>query len=135
MHLIIRASQFNITRITIISMRFLREKGVIYKVNKLAGDGGEPTIESGRRHKESEREEKEEKKVNSSQIVMEWVSANPHPKIIAGQKEEGYYTYVKPDGKSYKTLITDGYKTMVYKDLYPGIDVEYSFPSKGGMIR
>jgi gliding motility-associated-like protein len=54
-------------------------------------------------------------------ISMEWVNANPNPQVIATDVTTAYHTYgfLKDKAK--------GYKKVTYKELYPGIDVEYSF--------
>jgi gliding motility-associated-like protein len=54
-------------------------------------------------------------------ITMEWVNANTNPRVIG----EGLCT----EYSSYGLLKTKArtYKKIIYKDLYPGIDVEYSF--------
>ncbi len=52
-------------------------------------------------------------------VTMEWVGANADPEIILQEKAHDYYTYGKMPGKAY------GYKSIVYRNLYPGIDVVY----------
>ena len=54
-------------------------------------------------------------------ISMEWINANPYPQIIAEDATEGCHVYgfLKDKAK--------GCKKIIYKELYPGIDVEYSF--------
>ena len=64
---------------------------------------------------------------------MDWIGANPHPTIIPGDKAEGYYTYIKKTATKASTITTSGFKTLTYKDIYPGIDVVYTFPEQGGI--
>ena len=54
-------------------------------------------------------------------ISFEWLNANPNPEIIAQGKKSSYHTYGTIQGKAY------AYEKLVYKNLYPGIDAEYSF--------
>jgi gliding motility-associated-like protein len=54
-------------------------------------------------------------------ISMEWLNANPAPEIIAIDQYTAYHTY----GMLPKKAVA--YKKIIYKDLYPGIDAEYSF--------
>jgi gliding motility-associated-like protein len=54
-------------------------------------------------------------------ITFEWINANPNPEIIAEGKSESYHVYGLLKEKAY------GYKKIIYKNLYPGINVEYSF--------
>ncbi|HNR17471.1 MAG TPA: gliding motility-associated C-terminal domain-containing protein [Chitinophagaceae bacterium] len=75
----------------------------------------------------SEREDvkKEEiRKRNASTeraISIEWLNANPRPEIIATDAAEGYHIYGMLPEKAM------AFKKIVYKELYPGIDAEYSF--------
>jgi hypothetical protein len=67
-------------------------------------------------------EEIEKANITINRIVtLEWVNANPRPQIFAADVVEGYHVYglLKEKAK--------GYKKIIYKELYPGIDVEYSF--------
>jgi gliding motility-associated-like protein len=68
-----------------------------------------------------------------STVSMDWVGANPHPLIIPGEKANGYYTYLNKTSTGHSTITTSGYKTLTYKDIYPGIDVVYTFPDRGGI--
>lgn len=54
-------------------------------------------------------------------ITMEWLNANPDPRIVAED--------ICHDHFSYGLLRTKAraYKKIVYKELYPGIDLVYSF--------
>ncbi len=67
----------------------------------------------------------------SHYAVMGWQNANPNVSVIAQQEESDYYTYYSDATK--KTLIANAFKKLIYKNLYPGIDVEYTFPQKGGI--
>ena len=49
------------------------------------------------------------------------------------RRGERSYKHIQKDGYVTSTVTTEGYATITYKDLYPGIDVVYSFPDKGGM--
>lgn len=62
-------------------------------------------------------------------VYLEWVGANKNAKVVAEDLESHYFTYASLDYRSGKeSLKASAYKKIVYKDLYPGIDVEYSFP-------
>lgn len=54
-------------------------------------------------------------------ISMQWLNANPHALVVPEEKTESYitYWYLKEKAAIYRKL--------VYKELYPGIDVLYSF--------
>jgi gliding motility-associated-like protein len=85
-----------------------------------------------REEKEESREERENERKDPPvhkphYVSMQWANMNPACKIITQEKETYYFTYssaVKADG--YKAA---AFKKIIYKDLYPGIDAEYFFPS------
>ena len=117
---------------------FFTEKGVIYQLttvdtNRLNEFKKEQGDEKGEKDEDEAEEDRKPTPIINSVIEMQWIGANPHPQVEASAKSEGYYTYLKHDGNSYKTLVTEGYKNLVYKNLYPGIDAEYIFPDKGGV--
>ena len=67
-------------------------------------------------------QEIERKKVISDRVIsMEWVDAATNVEIVADVKSSDYHTYGLLPGKAY------GYKKITYKNIYPGIDVVYSF--------
>ena len=79
--------------------------------------------EEERLEKQGVREEEIERKlvITDRVITMEWVGSNPNVEIIAEDKTTDYHTYGMLQGKAY------GYQKLTYKNLYPGIDLIYSF--------
>jgi hypothetical protein len=55
-------------------------------------------------------------------VKMNWINANPNPKIRAESKQSWYMTYGQ---ESYKSGV---YKKIIYKNVYNNIDVEYIIP-------
>lgn len=53
-------------------------------------------------------------------VSMEWLNGNAAPEIVFLDKADGYITYGKMPGKVYS------YRKLRYKNVYPGIDVEYT---------
>ena len=96
------------------------DKGLVYLQGKLKNT---PHKERHDRAREKERveEEMEKRKYIYSYITMEWLNANPHPIIEAENELTAYHTYglIQEKAKSFKKLI--------FKDVYPGIDIVYSF--------
>lgn len=83
-------------------------------------------------YEEIERQERTEKGKRTEQvafaekyITIEWLNANPHPKIIAEEMETAYHVYGMLPQKAH------AFKKIIYKELYPGIDVVYSFIKAG----
>ncbi len=58
-------------------------------------------------------------------LNSQWIGANPNVTIDASQERSDYYTY--PVGKS-GTIQANAFEKITYKNIYPGIDIEYSFP-------
>jgi len=54
-------------------------------------------------------------------ITMEWLGANPHPEILAEGLAMGRHNYGK------RAAAARAFGKLTYKNIYPGIDVEYSF--------
>ncbi len=69
--------------------------------------------------KEAELERK--KNITDRVISMKWVGANSSVQIITAEKTADYHTYGLLTEKAF------GYKKIIYKNLYDGIDVVYSF--------
>ncbi len=69
-------------------------------------------------------------------IHMTWEGANPNPEIVPEDMASAYQTYsmLSKDRKSYYDIRNiRGYKKITYKNLYPNIDVEYTFHPESGI--
>ncbi len=58
-------------------------------------------------------------------VKLDFVGANPNPKITAGNKLSGVISYFKGPREEWKTGLST-YGSIVYSDLWPGIDLVYS---------
>jgi len=76
--------------------------------------------------------EKEERsvKINTDLVHLQWENANPNVQIVAENEATEYYSYCV--GKENINHIK-GYKKIIYKNLYPNIDVEYVFHQQDGI--
>ncbi len=95
-------------------------KGLIHlhrKVEKISHAEEERLEKQGVPEEEIERK----KIITDRAITMEWLGASADVKIIAEEKAAAYHTYGMLMDKAYS------YKKITYKNLYPGIDVVYSF--------
>ncbi|MFA6923897.1 MAG: hypothetical protein WC223_06550, partial [Bacteroidales bacterium] len=63
-------------------------------------------------------------------VTMKWLDCNTSAVLETETQAEGYYTYGEP---GFEQIKAKGYKKLTYKNLYPGIDVEYIVPEKGGI--
>ena len=103
---------------------FFADEGLIYKLKSI--DNHEDRDE----HETME----ETSLAKVSYTFVQWIGANPHPQITGSGKGPGYYTFLAGSAdKDLHTLTAEGFAKITYIDLYPGIDVEYSFPDKGGI--
>lgn len=82
------------------------------------------------RHKEEERLEQEGvseaeiekmRNIQDRTITMEWLDANPDVQVLAEERTSDYHTYGMLDKKA------AGFKKISYKNIYPGIDLVYTF--------
>ncbi|MBI4929933.1 MAG: gliding motility-associated C-terminal domain-containing protein [Bacteroidetes bacterium] len=74
-----------------------------------------------------EYEKKEREMITTTDFVhMQWANANPDVEVIAEEKTDDYFSYTKVNGENINYI--KGYKKLIYKNLYPNIDVEYIFP-------
>jgi len=67
---------------------------------------------------------------------MEWVGADPNAQIISEEKVSNYFTYSDlkdPNGKT--TIKARACRKIVYKNIYPNIDIEYIFPENKSGIK
>ena len=83
--------------------------------------------------KEKEAEERK-MKIMKDMVSMNWVNSNPNVEVIALEPTLDYYSYCLKDanGEIKNTNHIKSFKKIVYKNLYPGIDIEYVFhPSDG----
>ncbi|TAL58732.1 MAG: T9SS type B sorting domain-containing protein [Bacteroidetes bacterium] len=90
-----------------------------------------PEMEIEKTDDKSALEEEEElnRKTIKHSLKMKWLNANLTPEIVAEEKASAYFTYGDRQDKTGKTCIkASAYEKVVYKNLYPHIDVEYTFP-------
>jgi hypothetical protein len=89
---------------------------------------------SGERDQEKEEHQgpKKEKGLKGvpQSVRMDWEGADPAAKIIAEDPETYYFTYADLNDKTGKSSIrASGFKKITYKNIYPNIDIVYTFPS------
>ncbi|MFZ4400152.1 MAG: gliding motility-associated C-terminal domain-containing protein [Bacteroidales bacterium] len=104
---------------------FFSNQGVIIKLEKIEKLSEE---EKEKQEKEGNKESKVKRQINY--VAMNWVGCNSDAEIIASEISEAYYTFGE---KGYENVKAKGFKKILYKNIYPNIDVEYSIPEKGGI--
>jgi len=67
-------------------------------------------------------------------VHLQWEGANPSATLIGLDAAEDYLSYNVGENAPLKNInFIKGYKRLLYKNLYPGIDVEYAFHPVGGI--
>jgi hypothetical protein len=98
--------------------------GVYYKENEIS--------EKSNSDKEEEHpEERGNVPPVSHTISMHWAGANTASvSLVASGEVSDYFTY---NGLKGSTIKANGFRKITYKNIYPNIDIEYTFPDKGGI--
>ncbi len=79
-------------------------------------------------------EEDDEHEVKTDVIHMEWVNASAGVRLTGLQPADDYFSYTVGGGSDVKNINRiKGYQKLIYENLYPNIDVEYSFHADGGI--
>ncbi|MBI3500523.1 MAG: gliding motility-associated C-terminal domain-containing protein [Bacteroidetes bacterium] len=109
---------------------YFTKQGLTYRFDK-AERKKEKENEWGKKfrsEKEFREHEKEEHsaKITTALIHLQWENANPDAEVTGEDKSEDYFSYATAAGKNSNFI--PAYKKLIYKNLYPNIDVEYIFP-------
>jgi gliding motility-associated-like protein len=118
---------------------YFTRQGLSYRISKPY----KPTEEEWKKYaqaqgiesdnKNEEREEKETRFIEKSEVVqMTWKNTGQHPEITAENKVENYFNYLFVEDPDHIIGRVRGYKSIVYRNIYPHIDVEYTIhPERG----
>ncbi len=80
-------------------------------------------------NKKSKEENEQLKQYRSEFLSVQWDGANPDPEIAGAELARNYFTYPDlKDGKGSSGLRANAYRKIIYKNIYPQIDVVYTFP-------
>ena len=108
------------------------DHGVIYTLPEAIKD---ESVDNNNDNKseEEQREKKERKKIVYHSVAIEWENINANVTVDA--QDETPYHFGSIDPKSYSSVIDNikGFKKLVYHNVYPGIDVEYTFHKDKGV--
>ena len=80
-------------------------------------------------------EEERRMKVTRDELSAQWLGANPDVQIMTEGKNSAYYSYSFKNeaGENINENLIPGYDKLIYKDLYPNIDVVYEMHPQGGV--
>ncbi|HET7818197.1 MAG TPA: hypothetical protein VFL70_02715, partial [Bacteroidia bacterium] len=110
---------------------YLTPQGLTYKITEYhLSERAKREMKKNDNHEEW----KEEVRAKYHYLSMEWVNPNLSALVLAEEPVSNYYTYSNPTDRSGKSGIkANAYKKIIYKNIYPGIDVEYILPEKEGI--
>lgn len=81
--------------------------------------------------------EKEWRRVKDERdyLYAEWIGANPNPEIVTEERNTYHHSYCLNDisGKEINLNNIPSYQKLIYKNIYPNIDVVYEFHSEKGL--
>jgi gliding motility-associated-like protein len=109
---------------------FFTEKGIIYSVPEK--DENELKL-IGKEENEEEEEAKGVRPIKYQRVTIEWPGSNPHPLIVHEQETSFYFGSADATDLNKDLGHIKGYKKLIYKEVYPGIDIEYSFHAEEGI--
>ncbi|MES2138434.1 MAG: T9SS type B sorting domain-containing protein [Bacteroidota bacterium] len=89
---------------------------------------------NGKSHAEMEAEE-HKMQFKSDKVSFIWENANPNVEIVPVEETFDYYSYTikEKDGSDRNVNHINAFKKIIYKNLYPNIDVEYIFHATDGI--
>ncbi len=98
--------------------------GIVYKYTEY------PARKTGPDREEMEKEGEDTEFVKPVQhyLNLTWEGSNPDVQIEVQELQQQYYTYPKGTKDTYKVRV---FKKLIYRNIYPGIDIEYGFPGTG----
>ncbi|MFI5151446.1 MAG: gliding motility-associated C-terminal domain-containing protein [Bacteroidia bacterium] len=109
------------------------EKGIVYLLRKIVKEEDGEISDKKNARTGSKREEDEKGRMETQQIQIFWEHANPHPRIEAIDETPFYFTSLSANNPQKGITSIHGFRKLVYHDVYPGMNVEFTFHPKGGI--
>jgi gliding motility-associated-like protein len=109
---------------------YFTRDGIVYRHIEF----DKPVEEEGREEDAEEREEERRALTHVFTCRMQWLNSSPDVKVVAEEKVSFPYTWPPlSNATGGQGFATAAFRKISYKNLYPGIDVDYFFPAgKGG---
>ncbi len=123
------------------TMIYFTSKGVSYSFLKRWQKEGKEnererekeSMKSGKSHAEMETEE-HKMEFKTDVVNFNWENANPNVEIVPEELTSYWFSYTtkEKDGSEKNINFIKAYKKIIYKNIYPNIDIEYVFhPTEG----
>ena len=116
---------------------FFTNRGMSYCYNEAVTDTrSEREHERERNHEGEYEEEKKNNLTIPHSLNVEWVGSNPDAELVGEYPVPQYFTYGDVRDPSGKTgFKANAFEKLLYKNIYPHIDIEYSFPKDSSGIK
>jgi len=112
---------------------FFGKKGITFLYSVPVKTKNEKSLRNEETLSEQERErEKEHQKSEYRSVSMKWLGANNDVEIVAENPNTDWYSYYSPSSPE-GVVRCKTYNKITYKNIYPGIDVEYTFHKEKGL--
>ncbi len=107
---------------------YFSKEGMTYRFDRY-----EPKIKEEKEEREGGTDDKE-----MSHFIyvvhMKWEGADPNARIVSEEEVPDFFSYPDlNDPNHVRTFHANAYKKIIYKDLYPNVDVEYIFHPQTGI--
>ncbi|HLG02794.1 MAG TPA: PKD domain-containing protein [Bacteroidia bacterium] len=113
------------------------DKGVTWKFDvaeKMTPEEERVFEENHKKFEEHENEAEEEHlkyTIHPVLMHMEWVNANANPLVVAEDVSPSFFNFADPRVHGQTITNCKGYRKLIYKNIYPGIDIAYVFKNDG----
>lgn len=119
------------------TMIYFRPDGLTYYFHKQYSKEENESNEKISSAEEWKEKEAEERMMESESDVVDlfWENSNPNVEVIAENITPDYFSYSFFDNSGVQKNVNfiKGYRKLVYKNIYPNIDVEYTFHPTDGI--
>lgn len=118
---------------------FFKKDGVTFNFTRKTHSAEKEAERHGEHFKDADEFAREEKKEHAAILELDevsyyWEGANPNAEVVVDGKVSSYYSYsFFAAGMEKNENYISGYSKITYKNLYPGIDVEYTFHPVDGI--
>jgi hypothetical protein len=99
---------------------------------QIVPSASEPEIAEERSERKNYPAEEDKVSMEYHSVKMTWVGANPEVNVVASAMASEKYSYFVPEALE-GVIRCDVFHKLIYKDIYPGIDIQYSFHSETGL--
>lgn len=118
---------------------YFTRKGLVYRISKLQKVTDQEWDEFAEKNHlppdkdENEAEAKPHLLERSALVEMNWQGANASPEISEDEVVDNYFNYLTPIKGEKVIGHVRGFRKLTYKNVYPGIDIEYTVHLEAGI--